>query len=103
MAELLSRMPVYPARKKPNSIPTSEILRRSCAMDSEEVNDSTDDTKANAPKMPTAHAPMDIGSQNLKCRIMFMKRLGTPRSAISSTPQTATSGSESKYPTRATA
>src|SRR5919109_883711 len=103
IAELLSSTPVYPARKKPNSIPTSEIRRRSCAVDSDEVKDSTDDTKANAPKIPTAQAPIDIGSQNLKCRIMFMKRLGTPRSAISSTPQMATSGSESRYPTRATA
>jgi len=46
--------------------------------------------------MPTAHAPIDIGSQNLKYSIMFMNRAGTPRSTMSSTPHTATSGSESR-------
>src|SRR5438045_2822834 len=63
---------------------------------------SAADMNAKAPKTPTAHAPIDIGSQNLKTRIMFMKRAGTPRSAMSRAPQTATSGRAMKYPMRAT-
>jgi hypothetical protein len=50
----------------------------------------------NIPKTPTAHAPSDIGSQNLKARIMFKNRLGTPRSAMSSSPHAPTSGSDSR-------
>ena len=64
------------------------------ASDSEDDRLRTDETKVNIPKTPTAHAPIDIGSQNLKVRIMFRNRLGTPRSAMSSSPHAATSGSD---------
>src|SRR5215470_2482292 len=94
--ELLSRTPVYAARKKPKSMPISENFRRNAATASDVLKDSTDDTNVNPPKMPTAQAPSDIGSQNLKCSIMFMKREGTPRSMISSSPHTATSGNDSR-------
>jgi len=33
--------------------------------------------------MPSIHAPMDIGSQNLKFVTMLRKQLGVPRSRIS--------------------
>src|SRR5512132_224280 len=80
-------------------MPTRLTLRRIAACDSDDDRLSTADTKV---KRPTIHAPIDIGSQNLRVRIMFMKRVGTPRSAMRSRPHTATSGSESRYPTRAT-
>ena len=53
----------------------------------------TDEAKVNSPKMPTAHAPIDIGSQNLKVRIMLRNRVGMPRSAVSRSPQSPVRGS----------
>src|SRR5262249_41753344 len=62
----------------------------------------TVETNAKSPNTPRAQAPMDIGSQNLSARSMLRKRDGTPRSAISSRPQSATRGSDNRYPTSAT-
>src|ERR1051326_1904935 len=83
-------------------MPTNETTRRTRSMAADDGRLSAAETKPKTPNTPTAHAPIDIGSQNLKTRIMFMKRAGTPRSAMRSAPQTATSGRAMKYPTRAT-
>src|ERR1051326_8823132 len=83
-------------------MPTNETTRRTRSMAADDGRLSAAETNAKTPNTPTAHAPIDIGSQNLKTRIMFMKRAGTPRSAMRSAPQTATSGRAMKYPIRAT-
>ncbi len=89
-----SRTPVYAAMKKPEIVPMRLTVRRSGAAPSPPNSDSAEETKVKTPKTPSIQAPIDIGSQNLKLRIMFMKRLGVPRSRISRTLQSATSRSD---------
>ena len=71
-------------------------MRRSATRDGEADRLSAADTNVNSPKTPTIQAPIDIGSQTLRVRIMLRNRVGTPRSAIRRSPQTATSGSDSR-------
>src|ERR1700674_3802061 len=71
--------PVYAAMKKPEMVPIRLSRRLSGATPSPPTKDSAEDTKAKRPKTPSIHAPIDIGSQNLKFIIMFMKRLGVAR------------------------
>ncbi len=69
-------------------VPTRLTFRRRAARRSSAESDRAEDTKAKAPKTPSIQAPMDIGSQNLKCIIMLRKRLGVPRSRIRRMPHT---------------
>src|SRR5919197_803446 len=80
-------------------MPTSPTLRRSASALSDEEKLSAEARNENRPKMPSPHAPADMGSENLNTRIMLRNRNGTPRSAMRSNPQAATSGSDKRYPT----
>src|SRR5262245_186617 len=86
-AVALRSTPVYEARKKPKMVPIRLSLRRRAARLSSGDSDSAEDTNAKSPNTPSIQAPIDIGSQNLKLPSMFRKRLGVPRSRISSMPQ----------------
>jgi hypothetical protein len=77
-------------------MPTSEMPRRRRSLCGDDERLSAAEANVNRPNMPTAHAPIDIGSQNLNTRIMLRNRVGTPRSAISRRPHAATSGSAMK-------
>ena len=87
MAELLEQHAGVAGQEEAEEHPDQPDLRPQIwPVDSDGDRLSTDDTKVNRPKTPTAQAPIDIGSQNLKVRIMFMNRVGTPRSAMSKSP-----------------